>query len=101
MGISAEEALLLLRNDIKKVRNSLNGISWFWGLDEVRQHVVISMAFNMGFKTFMTFKNTIADIKDGEYEEAAIKMLKSKWASQVGARAQRLAVMMQRGVYPS
>ena len=36
---------------------------------------------------------------DGNYEEAAEEMLNSKWARQVGYRAQELAEQMRTGEY--
>lgn len=58
---------------------------------------MMNMAFNMQDR-FLTFVNTLAAIKRGDYTAAADGMLASKWANQVGARAQRLAAMMRTGV---
>ncbi|MGU3777520.1 hypothetical protein [Burkholderia metallica] len=65
-------------------------------LDPVRQRVVINMAFNMQ-GGLLTFTNTLAAMKRGDYAAAADGMLASKWAAQVGARATRLATMMRSG----
>jgi lysozyme len=43
------------------------------------------------------FKNTLKFIETGEYKKAADNMLLSKWAKQVGQRANRLAKMMEQG----
>jgi len=51
----------------------------------------------MGIGWLTTFKNTVANIRTGNYEAAAKGMLASKWAKQVGARAIRLADMMRKG----
>jgi len=67
-------------------------------LDAVRQRVVIDMAFNIGVPRLTGFKKMWAAIHCGDYEEAALEMMDSKWARQVGRRAKRLSLMMKTGV---
>jgi len=43
------------------------------------------------------FKKTLGHIEAGEYEEAASEMLNSRWAEQVGRRANTLSEMMRTG----
>jgi lysozyme len=45
----------------------------------------------------LKFENTLALIRSGSYAQAAAEMVKSKWAKQVGKRADRLANMMKTG----
>jgi lysozyme len=98
VGISREEAEHLLHNDIAEVILDLDrALPWWRSLDEVRQRVLANMAFNMGIVKLGTFKNTLRFIQAGRYLEAAQAMLDSKWARQVGPRAERLAVMMRDG----
>jgi len=66
-------------------------------LDAVRQRVVIDMAFNIGVPRLTGFKKMWAAIHCGDYEEAALEMMDSKWARQVGRRAERLSDMMRKG----
>jgi lysozyme len=99
MGITEDEARLLLRNDIARVEAECRReFPWFGALDEVREAVVLNMVFNLGITKFKGFVNTIADISAGNYESAASRMLQSLWARQVGNRALRLAEMMRTGV---
>lgn len=72
----------------------------FNSMDPVRRLVVLDMAFNLGFNKLAGFTNTIGFINDGNYIQAARNMLASKWAKQVGSRADRLAEMMRTGEYP-
>jgi lysozyme len=78
-------------------------LPWWRTLDDVRQRVLINMAFNLGIGRpgagtgLLGFPNTLALIKGGDYSSAAAAMLKSLWARQVGARANRLAAMMETG----
>lgn len=64
-------------------------------LPDARQRVLCNMAFNLGRKRLSGFVKMRAAIAAGDYEEAARQMLDSKWARQVGGRADRLAVMMR------
>jgi lysozyme len=99
VGISREESRFLLANDIKKVVDGLDSaLPWWDSLSEARQRVLADMAFNLGLKGLLGFKNTLALIQAGDYDEAADNMLLSKWATQVGRRAQTLAGLMRRGI---
>ncbi|MBL4774465.1 MAG: glycoside hydrolase family protein [Mariprofundus sp.] len=94
-GITKDEALTLLHNDITEVEDALNETyDWFKYLDEARQAVVINMAFNLGMHGFGKFKNMIEAIARSDYHEAAMQMIDSKWARQVGHRAFQLASKM-------
>lgn len=98
-GISKDEALYLLANDIKDATAECKRyLEFFDTLDEVRQRVLIDMAFNMGIHSLLGFKTTLAHIAAGRYEAASESMLQSKWADQVGRRAQRLALWMRTGL---
>ena len=97
-GISETEALLLLHNDIQKARTALlAALPWASQLDEVRQGALIAMAFNMGIGGLLEFKNTLQLVKNGQFAAASGEMLKSRWAQQVGARANRLARQIATG----
>ncbi|AOJ31428.1 glycoside hydrolase family protein [Burkholderia metallica] len=97
VGISDAECDAMLSNDIDRTVSWLDrNLPWWRQLDPVRQRVVINMAFNMQ-GGLLTFTNTLAAMKRGDYEAAADGMIASKWAGQVGARATRLAAMMRSG----
>lgn len=98
VGISQDEAMHLLDNDIARTTAALDkAIPWWRSLNDVRQRVVVNMAFNLGVAGLLGFKNTLAAMKAGRYADAAWGMLASKWATQVGERAKRLAAMMAKG----
>ena len=100
-GISAEESAMLLANDIAaEERELLRALPWVATLDEVRQRVLLDMAFNMGIVGLLGFKRTLATIQAGDYQAAATMMLDSRWAKQVGQRAERLSRMMATGKTP-
>jgi lysozyme len=98
VGISQDEANVLLGNDIDKAESALrSALPWTVNLDDARVGVLVNMTFNMGINTMLKFKDTLAHIQAGNYDAAATGMLSSQWARQVGARAQRLAEQMRTG----
>lgn len=70
---------------------------WIEKLDPARQAVLYNMAFNLGIEGLSTFKNTLRFIEQGAYRSASENMMSSRWASQVGNRARRLARQMETG----
>ncbi|WP_305046344.1 glycoside hydrolase family protein [Geoalkalibacter sp.] len=100
-GITAEESAMLLRNDIADFRARLIAVlPWVRQLDEVRQAVLVDMAFNLGVAGLLNFRQTLANVQAGDYREAAAQMLRSRWADQVKTRAVRLSEMMRSGQWP-
>lgn len=100
VGISRTEAETLLDWDIAHAEAGLRQrYVWFPDLDPVRQAVLVNMTFNMGLVTLGQFRNTLAMVASGDYEGAALGMLQSKWATQVGNRAKELAEMMRTGAW--
>ena len=98
--LSDDEVELMLNNDIERAAKNAERFSWWRELDSVRQMVVVDMLFNLGLAGFAKFRKTISFIGAGDYSKAAEEMLDSKWASQVGSRAARLAKMMRTGDWP-
>jgi len=107
VGISEVEALYLLDNDVHDCVLDLYRIFPNKGdeigiddLCEARQHALIDLRFNVGGTGFRTFKRMIAAVKVAEFDRAALEMLSSKWADQVGRRAKFDARLMKLGYYP-
>ena len=101
-GVSKSEAIYLLEQDILRARGQFqSAFREFAQIDEVRQAVLIDMAVNLGVRGLLGFRNTLRMVRAGQYTEAAGEMLKSRWATQVGARARRLAHMMESGEWPA
>ena len=102
-GITREESLYLLDNDITRVTREVKlALPWFDGLDPVRRKVVLDMSFNMGtgiagVSGLLAFTNTLRAMKEGRYVDASHGMLASLWAAQTKTRATRLAKMMETG----
>jgi len=82
--LNLEHTKAVLALMVKDIYNGLNSkYSWFKNISLLRQGVIISMVYQMGFEGFNNFKNTIAYIKAGDFEKAAIEMLDSKWAREL------------------
>lgn len=97
-GITRSQSRALLDSDIGRCEADLDRrLPWWRTLDPIRQRVLINMCFNLGVKGLEGFVNTLSMIRTGRYADAAVNMLKSKWAGQVGKRAQRLSLMMRTG----
>lgn len=92
----------LLEHDIKEHSLPLyQALPWLSSLDEVRQAVLLDMAFNLGVAGLLKWKNTLAAIERGDYSAAAAAMEASLWARQVKSRARRLVRMMRTGEWPT
>jgi len=97
---SEDEIALMLKNDIDIVERELDkALPWWRDMSEARQNVLANMAFNLGIKRLLAFKNTLTFMRAGRYDAAAMGMLDSLWAKQVKQRAVRLAAMMRTGEY--
>ena len=97
VGISEAEAGILLDNDIQGVYRQLQGRPWFDEQNPIRQQVLIDMGFNLGLPRLLHFKKMLTALLNQDHIEAARQMLDSRWAVQVGGRAERLAAMMRQG----
>lgn len=99
-GITAEESAYLLNNDIERTRRGLvDALPWFESLDEARQGALINLAFQNGVSGVLLFKNMLAALKEGRWEDAKHHALDSRWAKQTPERAQRVATQLATGVW--
>lgn len=90
-GLSDDEALYLLHNDISDIRREFDRrIPWWNELDEARKNALINMGF-MGVERLMEFKHMLGALQMRDWAAASEQALNSKWASQVHDRAIRIA----------
>ena len=100
-GISEDEAMFLLNNDLTTCETQLSRYDWYVGLDKVRQGVIIELVFNVGLPKALVFKNMIIAIINENWAGAANELLDSAWAKQVGStRSENMASRLLRGKYP-
>lgn len=95
-GITTEEALYLMRNDIAACRRERPALN-VPPLSSAREGVLLNMLFNLGLPRVLGFARMLQALRVGNYHEAADEMLDSKWARQVGKRAEELAKIMREG----
>ena len=100
-GISQQEAKGMLEADVTNTGEALRtALPWFATLqdnDWVRAAVLINMAFNLGVHGLLTFNTFLSLVESQQYDAAADDMLQTPWATEVGARAQRLALQLRTG----
>ena len=98
VGISEQEAKMLLLNDIERAGHLLKDkFPWTMELDEVRFAALINFTFNVGIGTASKFVNAMALLKAGNYDTAADEFLDSRWAKQVGQRATEVTEQIRTG----
>tara|TARA_R100001244_G_scaffold129090_1_gene100294 strand:+ start:58 stop:480 length:423 start_codon:yes stop_codon:yes gene_type:complete len=100
LGLSDDEVDYLLQNDINRVILELNSeYDWFSDLDDIRQDAMIDISFNLGQTRLRAFKNALAAMSEGDWDEAADQFMDSRWSEQVGVRAKNLTEMIRSGAY--
>ena len=100
-GITEDEAEMLLENDLKRfsaVARAVAGKEIWALLNQTRREALIEMAYNIG-PSLSRFRMMLAALGREDYEEAASEALSSRWAEQVGQRADRIAERIRTGVY--
>lgn len=85
-----------LEQKILEVDTALsNVLSWYKEASFVTKTILINLAFNMGLKGLLGFRNTLQFISQKEYGSASHNMTLSLWYKQVGNRAKELVERMR------
>lgn len=88
----------LFEMDLAIAEDELRGFPWWHRLDPIRKTVLVELNFNMGLKTLQTFKKMLAALTAGDYKQASVELVDSKWYAQVGAeRGHHLANTLETG----
>ena len=94
-GISKETAMQMLDEDIELCLNELmERLNYFETLPTEVQETLVNLCFNMGISRLMKFQLMLGAIQAGQYELAAKELLDSRYARQVGKRAEELAAIL-------
>lgn len=100
LGLSHDEIEYLLQNDVKRCIEELDAnFPWYRNLCEARRDAMINLCFNLGLPRLKKFVKALAAMEAGNYEEAAVEFLDSRWAKQVGSRALEVTHMIRSGEY--
>lgn len=90
--ITESESIEILKNRIVSINFELSKkLHYFNDLPDTAKEVLIEMAYQMGIKGLLLFKNTLTHIQNREWEKAHDNMKKSLWARQTPQRANELA----------
>jgi lysozyme len=100
IGLSIDEIEFLLENDIKRCKQELISFPWFSQIDSVRQDALVNLCFNLGMTRLLGFRNALTAMSVGDYDKAADEFMDSRWAKQVGSRAEEVCAMIRTGNYP-
>ena len=95
---SDDEIALMLKNDIATAEADLDrALPWWRTMSNARQQALANMCFNMGISRLLGFKKMLGHLQGSRWADAAREALDSKWADQVGARADRIAEQFTKG----
>jgi lysozyme len=97
-GISQAESRFLFKNDLDETAADLDrACPWWRDMPAPHQRALFNMCFNLGMTRLSGFKGMLGALQNGAGDDAARHALNSKWASQVGARANRIALLFKAG----
>lgn len=99
-GISEAEAEFMLENDIANCIDELDAaFDWYAYLSPARADALANICFNIGLPRLLGFKKALYNMEQGFFNKAADEFLDSRWATQVGDRAEELAEQIRSGEY--
>lgn len=97
-GITRAQSATLLRDDLARAEASaLAAYPWYSRLDQVRRGIVLALIFQLGAVGWAAFRSTHAALAAGDWPTAAERLLASRWAQQVPARARRVTAILLAG----
>ena len=100
IGLSQKEIDYLLASDVERVEAELSqAFNWYDDLNDARKDAMMDMCFNMGLPRLSKFKKSLAAMSNRHYEIAALELLDSLWAKQVGQRAITISEIIRTGEY--
>lgn len=97
-GLSKDECLYLLKNDIEShIKELTIAFPWFSSLNSPRQSALINLCHQLGISKLKQFSKAINFMAQGDYENASKEFLDSKWAAQTPDRAKRVCAQIKSG----
>lgn len=96
VGISQQEAETMLLADINvALGETRDNFPWIKDLPPKVVLGLINMVFNMGIPRVKGFAKMLDALEKHDFERAADEAMNSKWAFQVGPRAERIAKLFR------
>ena len=93
-GVTEQEAMYLLENDIVECIQDLATFPYWNRLTPRQQAALIDLRFCLGHDGYRQFRRMDAALNAGKYGDAALEIERSKFAEQTGKRAEHLADML-------
>lgn len=91
VGITEDEAMAMLDNDIERVKGQLaKALPWLETKSPDVQRAIANMTFQMGIGALLKFKKMLAALQARDYNAARREALDSAWAKQTPQRAKRV-----------
>ena len=91
VGITQDEAMAMLDNDIDRVNAQLaKALPWLETKSPDVQRAIANMTFQMGLGALLKFKKMLAALQARDYTAARREALDSAWAKQTPQRAKRV-----------
>lgn len=91
VGITEDEAMMMLDNDIERVKGQLaKALPWLETKPQGVQRAIANMAFQMGLGGVLKFQKMLAALQARDYNAARREALDSAWAKQTPQRAKRV-----------
>jgi len=100
LGLSDDEIDYLLHNDLERCDAELaKAYDWYSELDKPRRDAMVDICFNLGITRLRGFVKALEAMSRQQFDIAADEFMDSKWATQVGYRAEEVTEMIRTGVY--
>ena len=98
--LSGRAIQTILEDDVSVAWETLTTrCPWVTTLSDARKGALTNLTFNMGIDGLLGFQKMLRAAQSGDWETAAAELLNSRYAKQVGDRAQRLATQMKTDVW--
>lgn len=98
-GLSVSECEHLLANDIYECEADLRRFPYWARLNDRQKAGLLNLRYNVGGAGYRSFKRMNAALEAENFEQAAAEVIQSKYAEQVGRRAQDIADLLQMDDY--
>lgn len=86
---------LILHDDVAVASANIEAaFPWAKSLSEPRYGAMINLVFNLGLGGLMGFRKFLAAMQESRWEDAKLELLDSRYATQVGERAHRVATQI-------
>lgn len=95
VGITHDEAIMMLDNDIRRVEDELDKeLSWWRSQPQKVQRGLANMCFQLGLSGLKTFHMALGFLNKNDYAAAREAFSESLWAKQTPERAKRVIELM-------